>query len=173
MWFGRVAILFGLLFGLVGTQAPEFAQQYRQRLGGAVDELQRVLANFDRAAASQGLDRQSGIARFENNSDPFVKGQGAEVQRLQARETRLATQLQDMDRSGPVVRLLVLARDFDPGIAKSAIGNFTPAVPVTLESAASGLVGFLLGLGLTHALAWPVRRRRRRRLRDRANALSA
>jgi Protein of unknown function (DUF2937) len=31
---------------LVG-QAPEFAQQYAQRLGGAIEELQRIVDHFD------------------------------------------------------------------------------------------------------------------------------
>lgn len=29
------------------SQAPEFAQQYRQRLGGAIDELTTSIQSFD------------------------------------------------------------------------------------------------------------------------------
>ncbi|WP_163484869.1 DUF2937 family protein, partial [Escherichia coli] len=47
----RVVRTFGLalaiLVGIVAAQAPEFAQQYAQRLGGAVDELRRQIASLD------------------------------------------------------------------------------------------------------------------------------
>jgi len=42
---------------LAGSQIPEFAQQYRQRLGGAIDELNRMIAQFDSEAAGQSLTR--------------------------------------------------------------------------------------------------------------------
>ena len=35
----RFALMFGLFCGVAASQLPEFAQQYRQRLGGALDEL--------------------------------------------------------------------------------------------------------------------------------------
>ena len=38
-----VAFVIGLLLGFALSQTPEFAQQYRQRLGGAIDELQRIV----------------------------------------------------------------------------------------------------------------------------------
>ena len=55
-----VGLAFGLLGGLVASQAPEFGQQYRQRLGGAIDELNRVVARFDEDARRPG---RSGTAR--------------------------------------------------------------------------------------------------------------
>jgi hypothetical protein len=33
--------------GLIGSQAPEFEQPYRQRLGGALEELNRIVSEFD------------------------------------------------------------------------------------------------------------------------------
>ena len=46
-----MTMAFGLAGALTLSQAPEFAQQYRQRLGGALDELRRVVADFDADAA--------------------------------------------------------------------------------------------------------------------------
>jgi hypothetical protein len=40
-----ISLVFAALFG----QAPEFAQQYAQRLGGAIDELDRIERHFDKA----------------------------------------------------------------------------------------------------------------------------
>ena len=38
----RLGLAIGLLVAAVASQAPEFAQQYRQRLGGAIDEINRM-----------------------------------------------------------------------------------------------------------------------------------
>ena len=51
---------------LTASQLPEFTQQYRQRLGGAVDELLRVVADFDADAARNPL---TGEARFRRTDD--------------------------------------------------------------------------------------------------------
>jgi hypothetical protein len=51
----RLALAIALIAGLVGSQGPEFAQQYRQRIGGALDELKRIVADFDDEAAREGL----------------------------------------------------------------------------------------------------------------------
>ena len=53
MFTRRLAAAIGLLFALLGMQGPEFTQQYRQRLGGALDELKRAVSVFDADAARQ------------------------------------------------------------------------------------------------------------------------
>jgi hypothetical protein len=171
MWYRRLAVLFGLLCGLAGTQAPEFAQQYSQRLGGALDEVRRILTEFDAESAHLGLDRSKGVARLEADPDVLAKERGSEILRLQAREADLSEQLRALRNGGPVDRMFVLARDFDPGVAEQTARYFIPAVPVTPESAATGFLGFLLGLGILHGAAWPVRRRLLARRRAAAQSL--
>jgi hypothetical protein len=50
MFVRRLALAIAVLAGLIGSQGPEFAQQYRQRLGGALEELHRIIAEFDAEA---------------------------------------------------------------------------------------------------------------------------
>jgi hypothetical protein len=45
-----ISVVFAALFG----QAPEFAQQYAQRLGGAIDELDRIVRHFDEDSRRSG-----------------------------------------------------------------------------------------------------------------------
>ena len=52
-----VAIVGGAALAVVLSQFPEYAQQYTQRLGGAVDELRRQTQSFDQDAAEGGLTR--------------------------------------------------------------------------------------------------------------------
>ena len=49
-----IALAVALVLGFLLSQAPEFAQQYRQRLGGAVDELARIITQFDEDSARSG-----------------------------------------------------------------------------------------------------------------------
>jgi hypothetical protein len=55
MFSNRLALAIALLAGLIGTQGPEFAQQYRQRPGGAVEELDRIVAEFDAEVQRESL----------------------------------------------------------------------------------------------------------------------
>jgi hypothetical protein len=79
------------------------------------------------------------------------------------RAKRLSEQLQAIATGGPLTRLYVVARDFDPAIARSALDNYEPAAPLTLGAlAAAGLAAFW-GWAATHFVAWPFRRRSRLR----------
>ncbi len=49
----RLALAIALVAAFVGSQGPEFAQQYRQRLGGALDEVRRSVVQFDAEAVSR------------------------------------------------------------------------------------------------------------------------
>jgi hypothetical protein len=55
MFARRLALAIGLIVGLIGSQGPEFAQQYRQRIGGALDELKHIVAEFDAETARERL----------------------------------------------------------------------------------------------------------------------
>jgi len=155
----RIALVIGLFCGLLGTQWPEFSQQYRQRLGGALDELRRIVASFDAEADSHSLTPAQGVARLKDNADPMARERGADIEGDIAREARLERQLDALRDAGPLRRLLVTATDFDAPIAGETFSNFEPAIPVTSESLIVGGLALLVGWGGTHACAWPIRRR--------------
>ncbi len=159
----RLALAIGLLCGLLGTQWPEFSQQYRQRLGGALDELSRIVAAFDAEAASRSLTRAEGVARLKDNADPLARERGADIETDIARQARLELEIAALRDAGPLRRLMVMAGDFDFAIADQTLRNFEPAVPVTAESLIVGALALVSGWGATHLCAWPIRRRWRAR----------
>ena len=57
----RLALAIALLAGLIGSQGPEFAQQYRQRLGGALEELNRIVSEFDAEVRRHNLTPRRGL----------------------------------------------------------------------------------------------------------------
>lgn len=158
MFTRRLAVAIGLLFALIGAQGPEFSQQYRQRLGGALDELARVVAAFDADAARQAITPVAAIARLEGNPDPLAQARGAAIEGDIARRARLQNDYDQMRTAGTMKRLVAMALDFDPGIASQTLQNFEPAVPITAEALVFAGIALLLGWGGTHLCAWPIRR---------------
>jgi hypothetical protein len=162
MFLRRIAALIGLFFAIAASQLPEYAQQYRQRLGGAIDELNTLIERFNAEAAQSGMNEDQGVAHLQQSDDRFVQQRGDQMRDTIMRRGRLEKQAQDFANSGPVGRLLVLAEDFDPKIAARAYQAYEPAVPTTSEGFVAALIGFVFGGGLIHLVAWPIRRRRRR-----------
>jgi hypothetical protein len=161
MFIRTLALAAGILGGVSASQLPEFGQQYRQRLGGAIDELARVMAEFDADARRFGLTREQGIERLSRNADSFVNDRGVRLREDSARLARLERQLVTIQSAGPIRRIAIMASDLDAPTAQRAWSNFQPAVPLTIEGAALGGAGFLAGYGALRFLLWPVGRRRR------------
>jgi len=155
----RLALAIGLLFALAGSQLPEFAQQYRQRLGGAIDELGRMVAQFDAEAASQSLTRAQGVERLKANADALAQQRGAAIENDVDRLARLTRQQEAFRTGGPLTRLASLTENFDPTTASNAIRDYQPAVPITLEAFVIAAIALVFGWSATHLCAWPIRRR--------------
>lgn len=167
MIIGRIlAVAIGLMTGLAGAQMPEFAQQYRQRLGGAIDELRRVVTRFDDNARTAGATREEALKRLAENTDPVARAQATTTEELVVRLWRLENQKRSFEEAGPFNRLVLLARQGDPGLARATYLDYEPAWPATSEGLISGGAGFLAGWGLLIFLANIFRRlnpfRRRR-----------
>ena len=166
-WIG---LAFALLSGAIASQLPEFAQQYRQRLGGAIDEIGRFLADFDADARANSLNRAQAIARLQADPDRFIKARASRVASYELRQVRLTRQQADFREAGAFRRLAVFARDFDSELARNAWSDFEPAAPLTPEGAAAAGAGALAGFGLWKLLGWPFSARRRRMAQQGAGA---
>jgi hypothetical protein len=162
-----MAVAFGLLGGVVTSQGPEFAQQYRQRLGGAIDELRRVVQRFDADASANGQSRDGAVDRLKGNPDNLVSRQGDAMRANIERLERLERQRQAYVEAGPFKRIAVLAREGDLDLMEATYRDFEPAVPATQEGLIAGSAGLLAGWGVTLLIAALFRRmfRRRRSIR--------
>jgi hypothetical protein len=145
MMIGRVlAMAIGLIGALTASQLPEFAQQYRQRLGGAIDELNRVVNRFDGSAQTSGLSRDQAITRLREQPEPLARREGEAMGDLVERRDRLQRQRDDFASAGSFERMLVLIRQVDPVIARATYLEFEPAVPATSEGVVAAGGGFVL-----------------------------
>lgn len=157
-----VAFGLGLLGAVTASQGPEYSQQYRQRLGGTIDELRRVIARFDADATVNGETQEGAIARLRSNPDDLVSRQGAAMQGNVERLGRLEAHREVMMQAGPFARIAVMLRDGDRDVMEAAYRDFEPAMPVTEEGLLSTAVGFVAVWGGILLLAGFVRSLRRR-----------
>lgn len=155
----------GLALAVILSQFPEYAQQYTQRLGGAVDELRVITEEFDRAAGEGGLDRQAALERYNASNDEFLAGRGTSMSATFQRYDLLSQTLAEIQGAGPLERLQSLPAYLDTDIGRRTLENYQPAVPVTMEGILYAGGGFILGYlglsGLVRFFAMPFRRRGR------------
>jgi hypothetical protein len=154
----RLALAIAVLAGLIGSQAPEFAQQYRQRLGGALEELNRIVSEFDSEVQRQNLSRAEGLKRLKDNPDSLARARGEDMGKAVERAERLNDQIQAMNSA---MRLYVVATSFDPKIAQSTLDNYEPAEPLSIGALTAGGLAALWGWAATRLIAWPFNRRSR------------
>lgn len=161
---GRALMLAGGIAGAAGSsQFPEFSQQYVQRLGGAVDELGRFVAEFDVDAADVGLTRQAALADLAQGGAMGAERAGT-MAAVIVRHQRLSADLEVLRGAGPFTRAYRMSSLADPEIAEAAWVEFQPAMPLTMAGGIFAGAGFLAGLfAIGAALALlraPFRRRR-------------
>ena len=128
------------------SQAPEFMQQYLQRLGGHLDEARLTLGRFKDAAAQSGMTLDQLVAGAGLNPDPSMRSIGGVVQGAAARVDQLAAADAALRGASVWTRPFVFLANADWGITKATWAIYRPAVPTTPE----GLV--YAGLGMIFAL---------------------
>ncbi len=140
----RATILAGGVAGAAAlSQLPEYSAQYTQRLGGAVDALSQVAADFDASAAAEGLSRQAALEQMTGSA--FVIRRRADMETSFARLDRLRGDLRAWEAASPLGRVALLPRLTDPDLSAAALRAFTPAVPLTLPGLGLAGLGFVLG----------------------------
>lgn len=143
--------------GLTFSQVPEFAQQYRQRIGGAVDELRTFVERFDADAASEHLTREAALQRHLTSADELFRKRGLSMQETIHRLDRLSTQQEIMASDSAFVRIVSLATAADRDLARKTLDIYEPAVPVTTEGGIMALIGGLVGWLLARLFGAPKR----------------
>lgn len=158
-----MTMAFGLAGALSLSQAPEFAQQYRQRLGGALQELSQVVADFDADAASNGLTRAEALTLHLNSPEGLFRDRGTRMEQTVAREELLAAQAAWFASLPPAARPLAIARGYDAALLDGLWRDYEPGLPLTPHGALWAALGFGLLAGLSILVTMPYQRWRRRR----------
>lgn len=147
----KTMTLAGGLVGAAGlSQFPEYSQQYTQRLGGAVDELGRFVAEFDADAAKLDITRTQALVQLAQGGE-MGAARAETMANTMARHTRLTGDLAALRDAGPFTRIYNAGRFRDGEIAAAALNDFKPALPFTFEGLVFSGAGFVVGLGVCMA----------------------
>ena len=128
------------------SQAPEFFQQYLQRLGGHLDEARRQLAGFEEVARKSGLSFRQYIDLLRSQPAAAVADTGARIAEIQGRVDALAAAETALREASLWERPFVFLRHVDWEIAGRTWEVFKPALPVTSEGLVYAAAGMVLAL---------------------------
>ena len=166
-----LGLALGLLGGALAAQGPEFAQQYAQRLGGAVDELRRQVDGLEADARATGTTREGAVERLRGNPDQLVARRGEAARGDIDRLAALSAQQQAIaSASSPLGRMVAVMRQPDPDLARATYRDYQPAVPTTADGVVAGLLGFVATWAVWRLLSDLGRRLMRRRPREEVTA---
>lgn len=138
---------------LCAGAVPSFIAQYRQRLGGRLDQVLIDLAPFQKIADLYHNGSLEALVRHHlASADATFHAEGAAVRAMMDSAAALRAAAEALN-AGLAQQLLYLARHTDPAIARATWDIFVPSVPLNLESLVfAGLVG--LCVWLLAALLW-------------------
>jgi hypothetical protein len=162
-----IALGLGILGALIASQLPEFVQQYRQRLGGAIDELTRIVSRFDADAAASQLTREQALSQLSGSTDEVVRRRAEDATENLRRLSSMQDQRQAMAEAGPFARTWAFFGHADDALVTATARDFEPAMPTTSEGLLAALIGYISGWGLARLVGWPWVRYREQRLRGR------
>jgi hypothetical protein len=160
--FLRVLAIAGGLGGAASlSQFPEYSQQYLQRLAGAVDALEVVVADFDASARDAGLSREAALDQMVGTE--FLDNRREDMTRTFARYAGLRADLAALRDANACERFAAAPKFLDREIGSDAMSDFVPAVPLTLEGAGFAGIGYVGGWAVIAGLFGLLRRVFRRR----------
>jgi hypothetical protein len=132
---------------VAGSQLPEFSQQYRQRLGGALQELELVVVRFEQDASAVGLSIESALTELETADHELFQRRGISMRGHVTRYQQLSQQQQAFENLDPLYRPAALLQGYDKQTLDATWQAFEPAVPLNTSggiwAGASAFLGFL------------------------------
>jgi hypothetical protein len=169
-----MAILHGLLDRLLlicavvaGGLVPGFIAQYRQRLGGRLDQARLDLEPWQKLADQYHHgDLQQLIQYHLASTDATFHAEGAVIQSLLATVRQLQG-VADALSGGLFSQIAYLARHMDLGLARATFGDWVPTFALSAEGILFAALFALAVWVLFQALWWLLARSRARLSRRR------
>ena len=133
-------ILFTLSF-ILGLQAPEFMQQYIQRLSGHLDEASHQLKQFQSIADMQfNGDLNLMIERYQDNTDTAIAQTGGVISAMNERVTGYEFQLSQLQNHDYISQLYHFVWQIDLVMAQATLNDFQLAIPMEIGALLTGAI---------------------------------
>ena len=119
---------------------PSFIAQYRQRLGGRLDQVLRDLAPFQEIAnRNHGGDIRKLIAHHLQSTDRTFRDEGGAIQAMVESAARLKASVEALN-TDLMHQMGYLATNLDVDLAQATWSNFVPGFSFTPEYALFAIV---------------------------------
>ena len=153
---GLIDRLLLLATAIVGGLVPGFISQYRQRLGGRLDQALADLAPWQHLADEYHHGKLAELIQYHlASSDPTFHAEGAIIQSLVQTVGRLQAAC-DALHTTLLRQLAYLSTHTDPELARATFHDWVPTFALSVEGLVFALA-FALTLWLSfHALWWLV-----------------
>lgn len=136
---------FALASLLAASQIPGFVQEYEQRLGGARDEVSRLVVEFTSIAERADTDLSGYAIRLADNADASISATGREILSLLERETTMAAHADALAASSRLMKPLLVVGYADREIVGATWRVYHYTLTLDPEFGLIGLgVGWLL-----------------------------
>lgn len=155
-----LALAFGVLCAVFTSQVPEFMQQYLQRMGGAIDELNIVVTHFEVDSGRSGYEVTGALQVMARNPEQLVRDQGRRMEENISRLNRLRTQHAAMTDAGTFRRVSAFFANVDAPIVERTWNNYKFAIPLSLDGILFAMIGFIIPFALIEILGLPFHGRR-------------
>ena len=138
---------------VAGGLVPGFISQYRQRLGGRLDQARIDLAPWQKIADQYFRGDLGSLIRYHLASrDPAFHAEGAAIQALAESVRRLQTEMAALH--GSLFRQAAyLALHPDPNLMRATLGDWVPTFGLSAEAILFALL-FAAGLWLVFQASW-------------------
>lgn len=154
---------FALAGLLAASQIPGYVQEYEQRLGGARDEVARLLSEFTAIAQRSGKDLASYTTLLIENEDASISATGREIMGLSAREERLGAHAEELAAGSRLMKPMILIGNGDREIMGATWKAYNYTLTLDPEFGAIGLgVGWFIYIILSAIIGAMMPRRRYR-----------
>ncbi|MFT3907587.1 MAG: DUF2937 family protein [Steroidobacteraceae bacterium] len=142
---------------LCAGAVPSFIAQYRQRLGGRLDQVLMDLAPFKEIAARYHNGSLQALIDYHlASADPTFHAEGEAIRQMVTTEARLTAAVQALN-ADLMHQLGYLAQHLDAALARATWQSFVPSVPLSLQglvfAALFGVLVWLLFLGAWNLVA--------------------
>lgn len=153
---------------VVGGLVPGFITQYRQRLGGRLDQARLDLEAWQKIADQFYHGDLGKLIEYHlSSTDPTFHAEGDVIRALIATVHQLQSAV-DALHGSLVQQLAYLALHTDPGLARATFSDWVPTFALSPDGLVFALA-FALGIWLVfHALWWSLARGGRRLLGPRS-----
>lgn len=138
---------------VAGGLVPGFISQYRQRLGGRLDQAQLDLAPWQKTADQYFHGNLGELVRYHLSSkDPTFHSEGAAISALIAAVQHLRAEVAAL-HGNLFQQAAYLALHADPGIARATLADWVPTFGLSTDGILFALL-FALFLWLVFQAAW-------------------